>query len=350
MAPSIAAFRQQLSTIVANQPVPRRHVIVLAVDGIPYELACRTWRGAHVTRARSVFPTTSATAWLTSLTGESVDAHGIPGVVFAVPDTTGDDGGSLVDVYAYQGALGEAPAEDIFSDAARAGYTPVAIVGDLEHTHCTWRDLLVHRAEKIQGYDFFSRLDGPFDPQALGDRLAAAVDHALSSHAGPCFVWCFIDADRHIHRSGYDGPLIEFLERIDTLASTWASRDAVVVAHSDHGLVPTRHDPRVAETIEHVIAAESCRMGGAGRTRWLYVEPGAETRVREELARRLPAAIRICHADELFAPGSLARRRVGAIVLIAEGEDFLAADGYTFEHGSLTEAELDVPVAEWRAC
>jgi hypothetical protein len=41
---------------------------------------------------------------------------------------------------------------------------------------------------------------------------------------------------------------------------------------------------------------------------------------------------------------------VGSIVLIAQGEDFLAADGYRYEHGSLTEDELDVPVAEWRAC
>ena len=340
MIPSIASFRRHVRTILDEQQ-PRRHVIVLGVDGIPYALACRAWRRARVTRARSVFPSTSATAWLTSLSGESVDAHGIPGVVFAVDD------GPLIDVYRYRGRLGDPPPEDLFGDATARGYTPVAILGDLEDTHCTWRDQLVHRARAIPGHTFYAR--GALDPGTLGDRLLAAVAHALASHDGPCLVWCFIDTDRHIHHHGYDRPLVEFLERIDAIAVEW-SRDAVVVAHSDHGLVPTRHDQVVADAIERVMAAESLRMGGAGRTRWLYVEPGAERRVREELARRLPSSVRLQHADELFAPGSRARRRVGSIVLIAEGEDFLTADGYQFEHGSLTEGELDVAVAEWRPC
>jgi hypothetical protein len=351
IVPSIVSFRARVRALLAgtagtDPAAPRPHVIVLGVDGIPYDLACRAWRRAHLTRARSVFPTTSSTAWLSSLTGASVDAHGIPGVVFTVDEP----GSPLVDVYAYQGPLGDAPPEDLFSDAARCGYTPVAILGDLEDTHCTWRDLLVHRAHQVHDHRFFSRLDRPIDPDELGGRLEVAVAHALASHPGPCLVWCFIDADRHIHPHGYDRPLVELLERIDAIASEWARRGARVIAHSDHGLVPTRQVPANADAIERVTAAHACAMGGAGRTRWLYTAPGTEPRVWDDLARHLPASVRLYHADALFAPGSLARRRVGSIVLVAEGEDFLAADGYRFEHGSLTERELDVPFAEWRAC
>ena len=286
MVASIAAFRRHVRTIL-EEPAreERRNVIVLGVDGIPFELACRAWPHARVTRARSVFPSTSATAWLTSLTGESVDAHGIPGVVFTVDD------GALIDVYNYRGPLGDPPSEDLFSDAIACGYTPLAILGDLEDTNCTWRDQLVHRAQAITGHTFYSRV--ALDPQTLADRLVAAVEHAVGSHEGPCVVWCFIDADRHIHHHGYDPPLVEFLERIDAIAVDW-SRNATVIAHSDHGLVPTRHDPIVADAIDRVMAArsaESCRMGGAGRTRWLYVEPSAEQRVRDELARYLPASV-----------------------------------------------------------
>lgn len=306
----------------------RGHVIVLGVDGIPYELACRVWPRAQIARARSVFPTTSATAWTTSLTGASVDEHGIPGVVFTVGD-------QLVNVYSYRGPLGDAPPEDLFSDATRAGYTPVAILGDLENTHCTWRDQLVQRASLVRGHPFFDR----GDPAGL----AAAVEAALAAHEGRCLVWCFVDADRHIHHHGYDEAMLDFLAGIDALASEWAARGAVVVAHSDHGLVSTRHDPRVADAIARV----GCPVGGAGRTRWLYADD--EGRARDLLARHLPASVSVHHADEFFAPGSLARRRVGPIVLIARGEDFLADDGYQFEHGSLTATELDVPVAEWRA-
>jgi len=35
--------------------------------------------------------------------------------------------------------------------------------------------------------------------------------------------------------------------------------------------------------------------------------------------------------------------------ITAIGEDFLVQDGYRYEHGSLTEGELDTAVAEWRA-
>lgn len=344
--PSITSFRAQVRDVLAEPATAGRHVIVLGVDGIPFELAQRAWRGARVHEARSVFPTTSSTAWLSSLTGASVDEHGVPGVVFAVPEVTD----ALIDVYAYQGSLGEPPPDDLFSDAARAGYTPVAILGDLEDTHGTWRDWLVHRAQRVPGHRFFSGPDATSDPDALGARLEAAVARALATPPGPCLVWCFLDADRHIHRHGYDEALRAFLARIDAIADGWARDGAVVIAHSDHGLVPTRHDPAIAATLDRITARHGCAMGGAGRTRWLYAAPAIEARVRDELTRDLPASVRIEPADAWFAPGSLARRRVGSIVLVAEGEAFLAAEGVRFEHGSLTARELPVPIAVWRPC
>lgn len=344
--PSIVSFRAQVRDLLAAPATAGRHVIVLGVDGIPCDLARRAWRGAQVREARSVFPTTSSTAWLSALTGARVDEHGVPGVMFAAPDA----GDALIDVYTYQGSLGVAPDGDLFSDAARAGYTPVAILGDLEDTHCTWRDWLVHRAQRVGGHRFFSGPDATSDPDALGQRLEAAVAHALAAHPGPCLVWCFLDADRHIHRHGYDDALLGFLARLDAIAGAWARDGAVVLAHSDHGLVPTQHDPAIAGTIDRVAAAHGCALGGAGRTRWLYAAPDREDRVRSELARQLPATVRIDPADAWFAPGSLARRRVGSIVLIAEGEGFLAAEGVRFEHGSVTARELSVPIAAWRPC
>ncbi|HEY4057156.1 MAG TPA: alkaline phosphatase family protein [Kofleriaceae bacterium] len=310
---------------------------MLAVDGIPYPLALSTWRHASIEQAESVFPTTSATAWTTALTGASVDEHGIPGVVFTVGD-------ELIDVYSYTGPLGEPPASDLFSDASQRGYTPIAILGDLETTNCTWRDQLVHRAQQVRGVPFFA--PGGCDARVIVDRLVAAVTRELASHAGPCLVWCFLDTDRYIHHHGYDASVVEFLERIDATAYAW-SREHVVVAHSDHGLVRTRHDPEIAAVLDRVIAQHGCKMGGAGRTRWLYVDPTAEVQVRERLTRELPSSIAIRSADTFFAPGSVARSRVGAILLIAQGDSFLASDGYTYEHGSREPHERCVPIAEW---
>jgi len=342
-APSIAGFRDRIAAVLSAAEAP--HIIVLGVDGIPYDLARRSWPRAALSKASSVFPTTSSTAWLSSLTGSSVDAHGVPGVMFEVRDGSGP-----LDVYGYKGALSEAMPETMFSDAARAGYTPVAIVGDLEDTDCAWRELLLHHALQVRGHRFFTPLEQPFDPAALCRRLGDAVDQTLRAVEGRCLLWCFIDADRYIHHHGYDAALIEVLEGIETLAVDWAHDGAMVIAHSDHGLTKTRHDAQVARTLDEVMSAHACRMGGAGRTRWLYVRPGTEAQVRAELTRRLPPSIRVCDADELFAPGSVARRRVGAIVLIAEGEAFLAPDAYLVEHGAWTDAGIYVPIAEGRGC
>lgn len=343
-APSITTLRADVRAAICAAGAPR-HVIVLAIDGVPYALGAQAWPRAQVSERRSVFPTTSATAWLSSLTGASVDAHGVPGVVFAV-----EPGAAPIDVYRYQGSLGPPPPDDLFSDAARAGYAPVAILGDLEDTPGAWRDLLVHRAQPVSGHRFFWEPGAGGAPAAISARVGAAVDAALAAQPGPALVWCFVDADHHIHRAGYDAPLCGFLAQLDALAAAWAARGALVIAHADHGLVPTRHDPAIAATIAQVVAAYGGALGGAGRTRWLDVAPDREADARAALRAALPASVEIRDADELFAPGSRARARVGAIVLIAGGEAFVAPDGYAYEHGSLTEAELAVPLAVWSPC
>jgi hypothetical protein len=87
--------------------------------------------------------------------------------------------------------------------------------------------------------------------------------------------------------------------------------------------------------------------GGAGRTRWIYSDARGEDGLVAALQRALPSTIRIASADEVFAAGSLARTRVGNVVLIAEGEEFMTFDGQRFEHGSSTDMEIDIPFAEW---
>jgi hypothetical protein len=162
-------------------------------------------------------------------------------------------------------------------------------------------------------------------------------------------VWCFVDVDRHVHRAGYDALVHELLAGIERIAAELADEGALVLAHADHGLVPTRADP----AIERLLAGferRGCAIGGAGRTRWIY--PGAALcagALRRELAAALPPAVRVHEADELFARGSLARRRVGDVVLVAEGEAFATSPGYRYDHGSLSRDELEVPCSLWQA-
>src|SRR5690349_20450058 len=97
--PSIEEFRNKVCGILADEvrSGTRRSVVVFAVDGITNDFALRCWPNAAVSRMHSVFPSTSSSAWLTSLTGLGVASHGVPGVVFKSP------GGELINVFQYRG-------------------------------------------------------------------------------------------------------------------------------------------------------------------------------------------------------------------------------------------------------
>jgi hypothetical protein len=350
-APAVTEFRGRVGAILAREASASRsrHVVILALDGIPYRLARRRWPHASTARMRSVFPPTSSTAWLSSLTGLSVAAHGIPGVFFRLPE----HGGALIDVFAYKGRLITPATENIFSDAAALGYAPLSILGDLAGLDCSWRDLLLRHSRQLNGERFFTGVGeaaAPRAPETVCRQLRDAVLRCLAAHApgSPCLVWCFIDVDTYVHRHGYDQHVAHFLSAIDQTAGDLMQANAVVLAHSDHGLVRTNHDPRLARLIERLRAVHRFSLGGAGRCRWIYPRPGSSAAILAELEHHLPPRIRLAPAEDLFPAGSLARTRVGDILLIAEGEDFLTLPGYSFEHGSLTTGEVDVPFAEWR--
>lgn len=343
-SPSITAFRERVRSLLRREggAAQRRDVVIFAVDGIPYELALAAWPHAEVSPMRSVFPTTSSSAWLSSLTGAEVELHGVPGVVFKSP------GGDVINVFEYKGSLDLPATGNIFSDAAALGYLPVSVVGDWEPYDCAWRDALLSHSQPLTGYRFYTA-PPPREPGQLSRRALRAVSECIDApHPRlPALVWCFIDADQHIHHHGYDEELVSFLGLVDEVAVELTRRGVVVVAHSDHGLVPTNHNLDVVRLLEETQAQYDCVLGGAGRTRWLYTRLATEDSVAAALEHSLPSSVRVRPADEVFGAGSLARARVGGIVLIADGDEFMTFSGQRFDHGSSTEAELNVPYARW---
>lgn len=351
-ATSVTGFRERVASILEGEAgaLRSRHIIILGIDGIPYNLAVRTWGHAKTEKMTSVFPTTSSSAWLSSLSGMDVDSHGIPGVIIKVPD----GGGELINVFEYKGPAIDFAIENIFSDAVRFGYTPLSVIGDLEDYDCSWRDLLLRHSKRISGHRFYTT-GGPGyalpDLTFLHCYLKQVILQSLKSFSrtSPCLLWVFIETDRHIHRFGYDEHVNYFLELIERTAIELMEMNAVVIAHSDHGLTRTSHDPRFQKFLEHLSERYHCSVGGAGRTRWLYPQPGTEPQLTDELASHLPSSVRIADATDIFTAGSLSLNRVGKIMLIAEGEEFLTPHGYTFDHGSSLACEVGVPFSVWHS-
>jgi hypothetical protein len=346
MCPSITEFRSRIRRLLENEVAATsrkpRDVVIFAIDGIPYEIAVHNWRHAETVRLRAVFPTTSSTCWLSSLTGLTVPRHGIPGVVFRVAD------GSLINVFEYNSNLDVPANGNIFSDAARLGYEPCSIMGDFEPYDCSWRTELLRDSRIIRGYRFYTT-GSSCPPAAICDAVRRALKACTEqqNQGRTRLIWCFIDADQHIHRKGYDDELSDFLGNIEKLALELAAGGMLPLAHSDHGLVRTAHNAALEQLIHGILRQYACSMGGAGRTRWIYAKPEVEEHLAFELRRQLKGQIRVCEADIFFEQNSIARTRVGEVLLVADGEEFMTFSDHRFDHGSLTDTELFVPLSSW---
>ncbi|WP_341718648.1 alkaline phosphatase family protein [Micromonospora sp. FIMYZ51] len=343
-------FRTDLAGVLAAESGTGRprDVVVLALDGIGYRVARDGWPSAHTVLRRSVWPTTTATSWLSQTTGVDVATHGVPGVVFRATA-----GAGLVNAFSYPGEDLVPPLTTVFHDATRLGYTPVAVLGDMETCPGRWRDAVLAGAHQLTGHRFYTPAPGPYQqrpPHELVALLRAAVRAGLAEpRRRPRLLWCYVEIDRHLHHHGYDAHTLAVLTGLERLACDLADDGAVVLAHADHGLVPTTPDHELAELLRASCVEQRCEMGGAGRTRWLYPPAGAVDRVADRLRARLPTSVRLHHADEVFATTgtSRARHRVGELVLTALGERFIVDPGYRYEHGSSLADEVDTPLASW---
>ncbi|MDQ8579814.1 alkaline phosphatase family protein [Klebsiella sp. CN_Kp091] len=314
------------------------HQIVFALDGIPGKLVDTLWQTPVIERWHAVFPATSTTGWLSSLTGLGVEEHGIPGVVFRYNDQPD----SLINICQYQGEALAIPTDNIFHDARRCGYLPQAVIGDLLPIEGTWTRALLDGVEIIDRSVFFT-LSPPQPVWALLETLKTAIKSALERTDVPTLVWIFIDIDHYVHTQGYDAHVTAFLLGIDELASTLTQQGCDVIAHSDHGLVPVLHDEQIAHQIDLLCEQFGATMGGAGLTRWFYVPDDRVAEFHRRLTDRLGEFAEVIYATELDDMPA----RVGNLLLIARGERFIASPGYRYEHGSRQPDELDVFYAIW---
>jgi hypothetical protein len=339
-------------------------VIMLALDGLALHVAAETLAHAELTAMRSTFPSTSATAWLTSVTGLDASEHGAVGAVLRVPGTdrlvnavtgtvygTSQDPDSSAERNAEPFVL-ESPT--IFDRARTLGVEPLALGPELAALRGQWIRALLH------GVTLRAADNEPPARNVSGivERSAREIDQAIARpRTGPLLLWAHVNLDEHIHRHGYDAPLQAAVRFLDEAACRWAERGWTVLAYADHGQVPVRLDEQLADRWAALDHPRHCRApsGGAGRVRWLHPRAGHEERLADELRAALGE-----HAF-VFTPGELddrglmkvtpvVRARIGEIVAVGVSPRFPVPDpSVAYEHGSITEDEMSVPFAAWGA-
>jgi hypothetical protein len=348
---------------------PGRALVVLAMDGVGFDLAARVWTPDLSWPLTSTFPSTSATAWLTSTTGLGVDRHLVPGPYYAV--AAGGREEVLFDCFSDRplassnghGPPGEAPGGEpvvgpgptVFEAATGAGAAAVAVLGDLASVPGRWSAAVLRGAAPLP----------PQEPVAglrlrPSDMVAAAVgdvERALGELPAdrPTLLWAFVHVDPYAHAFGYDEAFAGAVASAQEAARRWSGRGHVVVAHADHGLTPSRLDPGLHALWEDVNDPSRCRLpsGGAGRVRWSYPRAGAEDEVAGRLAEGLGGEAAVLRREDLERLGLLRlsdglRGRIGEVVALATGDRFPIPDREgRAEHGSVSPEEMLVPFAVW---
>jgi hypothetical protein len=364
---SDAASLAVLPTILLEELTrARRGVVVLGIDGLSYPAAVDGgWKSADLTRLVSTFPSTSATAWLTALTGADPSRHGVPGMVYRVPGR-----GVLVHVVTGR-VLARGPADSgadtrllvahptVFELARADGAEVNAMPREIGRLGSEWAHALLRGATTLDVPGSASLAEDAADPGRLAASVAAGVDQALDATrpGRPALLWVYVNLDDHIHRNGYDAAVLGAVRSLGAHAARWCDRGWTVVAHSDHGQVRCEPDPALAAAWSTVDNNDDCVLpgGGAGRVRWLYPRAGRADRVRARLAAAVGDAGAVYDAE---APGPLpssivdaARTgRVGAVVAVATRPRFPLPDpDLRWEHGAAHPDEILSPLAIWRS-
>jgi predicted AlkP superfamily pyrophosphatase or phosphodiesterase len=324
-------------------------VVLLVLDGLGWEQLrdrvsiAPTLCGMEGGPICTVAPSTTATALTSIATGLPPGDHGVIGYRMSMD-------GDILNVLRWS----------VSGRDARASIPPEKV--QAIEPFLGQRPAVVTRAEFRQTGFTQAHLEGArFCGYRMPSTLVAETSRLL--RAGEPFVYAYYDGvDKVAHEYGlgeqYDAELIAVEEVIGYLLEA-LPRDASLVITADHGQVDVGDN---IVMLDSDVVAQVSHQSGEGRFRWLHARPGR--------VRQLVEAAEDRHADtawvvtqeqmideEWFGPTVIdaARARLGDVALVAREPVayFDVDDTGPFEligrHGSLTSAEMRVPLLAHRA-
>ena len=333
---------------------PARSAIVFVIDGLgAHNLSARSGHarflsaaGSKKDVARTVFPSTTAAALTSLLTGVAPGEHGIVGYRVLRPETD-----EVINQLRGWDSDGLPPswqrAEPLTQRFAAAG-RPSFVVSKAEYagtgfTHATMR-----------GAEFVASPD-------VSERVRIAADLA-ARHTGS-FVYVYVpDLDAIGHKRGWQSDeWVAALERVDAAAralSDGLAPGTGVVITADHGMIDVPRHRHVLLTDAAGLLADVRHIGGEPRMLHLYADPGTAESVLSrwrvsEAGRSWVLSRDEAIAADLFGPVDAdVIPRIGDVIVAARSgiayyDDRLEDKGaqrMVGQHGSLTNEERAVPL------
>jgi len=335
---------------------PARSAIVFVVDGLgAANLAARSGHarflasvGGRRDVARTVFPSTTAAALTSLLTGTSPGEHGILGYRVRVPgaaDTVNQLKGwetDGLDPHSWQRR------EPLLASETALG-RPCFVVSHARYAGTGFTEAILRGAQFVAASD-------------LADRALLAADLAAANPGALVYLYA-PDLDSVGHKHGWESDRwTTALERVDAATRSLAGAldgGTGVVVTADHGMVDVpRHRHILLEDGDTLLDGVEM-IGGEPRMLHLYAERGAEQRLLEawrasESGRSWVVTREEALAAGLFGPSidPAVEDRIGDVVVAARAgvvyyDDREVDKGprrMVGQHGSLTDEERIVPL------
>ncbi|MEW1708029.1 nucleotide pyrophosphatase/phosphodiesterase family protein [Microbacterium sp. NPDC089190] len=334
---------------------PAQSAIVFVIDGLgAHNLAARRGHarflgsvGGRRDVARTVFPSTTAAALTSLLTGTAPGAHGIVGYRVRIPGTDlapnqlhgwETDG---LDPHLWQRRT------PLFETHAAAG-REAFVVSRTSYTGTGFTEAT------LRGASFFPSDD-------LDERVRLAADLA-ARHPGSITYLYAPELDTAGHRDGWESDRwTDALERVDAaarrLAESIGPRTGVIVT-ADHGMVDVPAHKHVLLRDGDPLLDDVALLGGEPRMLHLYAHDGRADAMASRWKSDEAARAWVLTRDEAIAAGLFGpvddevRERIGDVVVAARGR-FAYYDDREVDkrpqrmigqHGSLTDEERTVPL------
>ena len=340
----------------SDRLAPARSAVVVGVDGLG---SADRWSRAGADRIivqhmgknddwRGVFPSTTAAALTSLLTGVGPGVHGLVGYRVRVPGT--DAAPNLLRGWETDGIdpLTFQRAEPILTRESAAG-RPCFVVTKKSYAGTGFT------AATQRGATFVGEDD-------LDTRLAAAAE-AARGPAG-ALVYAYVpELDAIGHAKGWQaGEWVTMLERVDDAVRGFAAAlpaDVGALVTADHGMVDVPRHRQVLLGEGDPLLDGVRLIAGEPRMLHLYAEPGEAADVLARWREAESARSWVLSRDEAVAAGLFGEHvdvevlpRIGDVLVAARADivyyddrvDDKKAQRMIGQHGSLTDAECIVPL------